>query len=266
MDEYRVTQGADVILDDRMAQDTGRFKTKSEAEEATGQLTERLQVLQELLWAENKHRLLLVLQGMDASGKDSAVRHVFSGVNPVGVKVISFKAPTVEELARDYLWRIHRHVPGNGEIAIFNRSHYEDVGVVRVKQLVPESVWRRRYEQINAFEKMLAEEGTTILKFFLHITKDEQRKQLQERIDDPTKWWKFNPGDLAERARWDDYMTAYSEAISATSTEWAPWYVLPTNHRWYRDNLLASVIVETLDGFGMSYPEPTEDLTGVVVE
>ena len=223
-----------------LAEDTGEFRSKSEAKKETDLLNDRLQDLQELLWAEHRHRLLLVLQGMDASGKDSAVRHVFSGVNPAGVKVISFKAPTTEELAHDYLWRIHRHMPGNGEIAIFNRSHYEDVGVVRVKQLVPESVWRRRYEHINAFEKMLAEEGTTILKFFLHISKDEQRKQLQERVDDPTKRWKFNPGDLAERARWDDYMTAYGEAISTTSTPWAPWYVVPTNRRWYRDYVLST--------------------------
>jgi PPK2 family polyphosphate:nucleotide phosphotransferase len=266
MDAYRIDQGTKVILDDRMAEDTGEFHSKSDAKKETDRLNERLQDLQELLWAEHRHRLLLVLQGMDASGKDSAVRHVFSGVNPAGVKVVSFKAPSPEELAHDYLWRIHRHVPGNGEIVIFNRSHYEDVGVVRVKQLVPESVWRPRYEQINAFEKMLAAEGTTILKIFLHISKDEQRKQLQERIDDPTKWWKFNPGDLAERARWDDYMAAYGETISTTSTSWAPWYVVPTNHRWYRDYVLSSIVVETLDGFGMSYPEPVEDLTGVVVE
>jgi PPK2 family polyphosphate:nucleotide phosphotransferase len=266
MDVYRIDQGTKVILDDRMADDTGEFSSKSEAKKETGRLNEHLQDLQDLLWAEHQHRVLLVLQGMDASGKDSAVRHVFAGVNPAGVKVISFKAPTPEELAHDYLWRIHRHVPGDGEIAVFNRSHYEDVGVVRVKQLVPESVWRPRFEQINAFEKMLAEEGTIILKFFLHISKDEQRKQLQERLDDPTKRWKFNPGDLAERARWDDYMAAYGEAISTTSTPWAPWYVVPTNHRWYRDYVLSSVIVATLDGLKMSYPEPLEELEGVVVK
>jgi PPK2 family polyphosphate:nucleotide phosphotransferase len=203
---------------------------------------------------------------MDTGGKDGVIRHVFNGVNPQGVKVAAFKRPTPQELAHDYLWRVHPHVPGDGEIAIFNRSHYEDVLVVRVHDLVPEERWSKRYEQINAFEKLLADEGTTIVKFFLHISKDEQRERLQARLDDATKHWKFSLGDLDERKLWDSYQGAYREAIARTSTEWAPWHVIPADRKWFRNLAISSVLVRTLEDLELAYPESEEDLTGVVVE
>jgi PPK2 family polyphosphate:nucleotide phosphotransferase len=229
-------------------------------------LTNRLETLQELLYAQAKHKILIVLQAMDAGGKDGTIRHVFEGVNPQGVKVAGFKVPTPQELAHDYLWRIHQHTPGNGEIVIFNRSHYEDVLVVRVHELVPPSVWRKRYAQINDFERMLVEEGTTVLKFFLHISPDEQKERLQARLDDPTKHWKFSSGDLKERKRWPDYVKAYEAVLSRTSTEWAPWHIVPANRKWYRNLVIATTIVETLEGLKMSYPEPEENLENVVIE
>jgi PPK2 family polyphosphate:nucleotide phosphotransferase len=191
---------------------------------------------------------------------------VFSGINPQGVHVASFKAPTAEELDHDFLCRIHSQVPGKGELVIFNRSHYEDVLVVRVHQLVPEDVWRRRYAEINNFERMLAEEGTVILKFYLNVSRDEQKKRLQERLDDPKKRWKFNAGDLKERALWDDYISAYQDAINETSTKWAPWYVIPANRNWYRNLAVASVIVQALEDLKMKYPEPAEDLDKIVIQ
>ncbi len=191
---------------------------------------------------------------------------MFDGVNPQGVKVASFKRPTPEELAHDYLWRVHPHVPGNGEMTIFNRSHYEDVLVVRVHDLVPEDRWSKRYDHINDFERLLADEGTTIVKFFLHISKDEQKERLQARLDDPDKHWKFSLGDLDERRRWPDYQAAFEAALSKTSTDWAPWYVVPADRKWFRDLVIGSVLVETLEGLGLEYPPPEDDLTGVVVE
>ncbi|MCS7060028.1 MAG: polyphosphate kinase 2 family protein [Anaerolineae bacterium] len=239
---------------------------KDDAKQELDTLANRLEVLQELLYAENKHKLLIVLQGMDTSGKDGVIRHVFEGVNPQGVRVANFKAPTPLELSRDYLWRVHAHAPGRGEMVIFNRSHYEDVLIVRVHGLVPEAVWRRRYDHINAFERMLADEGATILKFFLHISKEEQKKRLQARLDDPTKRWKFNVGDLKERARWADYMHAYEDVLSLTSTDWAPWYVVPSDVKWYRNLVIAQVIVGALERLEMRYPSPKEDLSKVVIE
>ena len=266
MDRYRVEAGGGFSLDDFDPDDRGEFEDKTAAKSEIERLTKRLEELQELLWAEHRHRLLVVLQGIDASGKDGAIRHVFEGVNPAGVRVKGFKVPTEEEAAHDYLWRVHPHVPGNGEIAIFNRSYYEDVLVVRVRELVPKDVWSRRYAHIAAFEQMLVDEGTTILKFYLHISKEEQRKQLQERLDDPSKRWKFRKGDLEERKLWDRYMEAYQEALARTSTEAAPWYVVPANRRWYRDVVMGRVLVDTMEGFDMKYPEPEEDLSGIVVE
>jgi PPK2 family polyphosphate:nucleotide phosphotransferase len=180
--------------------------------------------------------------------------------------VVSFKVPTQEELDHDFLWRVHRQVPAKGETVIFNRSHYEDVLVVRVHELVPEDVWRKRYDEINAFEKMLTQEGTTILKFFLYISKDEQKKRLQARLDDPTKHWKFSAADLKERERWSDYMAAYEEALSKTSTAWAPWYIVPANTKWYRNLVVATTIINSLEGLGMQYPEPEADLSSIKVE
>jgi len=202
---------------------------------------------------------------MDAGGKDGTIRKVFGGLNPQGVTVTSFKQPTARELGHDYLWRVHRHTPGAGKIGVFNRSHYEDVLIVRVLGLVPEVRWRRRYRHINEFERLLAEEGTTILKFFLHVSKDEQRQRLQARLDNPEKIWKFNSGDLAQSETWDAYMAAYTEMLGRTSTEAAPWYVVPADHKWYRDVVIASVVAETLESMGLSYPAPEAGLEGVVV-
>jgi PPK2 family polyphosphate:nucleotide phosphotransferase len=202
---------------------------------------------------------------MDTGGKDGTIRHVFDGVNPQGVKVASFKKPTPRELAHDYLWRVHPHTPGNGEIVIFNRSHYEDVLVVRVHELVPKKVWNRRYEQINDFERRLAEEGTTILKFFLHISKQEQKERLRARLDEPDKNWKFSSGDLAERALWDDYQQAYEDVLSNTSTKWAPWYIIPADQKWFRNLLISQILVDTLERLKMRYPEAEEGLDGVVI-
>ena len=218
------------------------------------------------MYAEQKHKVLVVLQGMDTSGKDGVIRHVFEGVNPQGVKVASFKVPTPEELAHDYLWRIHKQTPGKGELVIFNRSHYEDVLVVRVHDLVEKDVWSRRYDQINHFERMLADEGTIILKFFLHISLDEQKKRLQDRLDNPDKHWKFSVGDLKERKLWSEYVKAYEDVLQKTSTEWAPWYLVPANHKWYRDLVIGTILVDTLKGLNMKYPQPADDLSKIVIE
>ncbi|NPV55326.1 MAG: polyphosphate kinase 2 family protein [Anaerolineae bacterium] len=264
MERYRVKPGDKVDLDKWDSQDTGAYQgNKSDGKDRLEELTAELEELQELLFAENKHKVLVVLQGMDTSGKDGVIRHVFEGVNPQGVRVAGFKVPTPQELAHDYFWRVHQQVPGNGEIVIFNRSHYEDVLVVRVHGLVPPARWKKRYDQINAFEKMLAEEGTTILKFFLHVDPEEQRQRLLARLDDPSKHWKFNPGDLKERERWGEYQQAYEDALGKTSTAWAPWYIVPANKKWYRNLVIASVLVETLKGFDMKLEAQLEDVPGL---
>lgn len=267
MDRYRVAPETSIDLSQWDPADHSAFEgDKTAGREATKKLNKRLEALQELLYAEGKHKVLIVLQAMDTGGKDGVIRHVFDGVNPQGVKVASFKRPTPEELAHDYLWRVHKVTPATGEIVIFNRSHYEDVLVVRVHNLVPSDVWSRRYDQINAFERQLAEEGTTILKFFLHIDKDEQKERLQARLDDPEKRWKFAKGDLAERARWDDYQAAYEALLSRTSTPYAPWYIIPANRKWYRNLLISQVLVDALEGLQMRYPQPEADLDGIVIE
>ncbi len=247
--------------------DTGDFKGgKKEGLAELEKLNDKLESLQELLFAEHKHKVLVVLQAMDTGGKDGVIRRVFDGVNPAGVRVVSFKAPTAEELDHDYLWRVHKGVPGKGEMVIFNRSHYEDVLVVRVHNLVPPEVWGRRFDQINEFERLLAENGTTILKFYLHIDLDEQKARLQARLDDPTKRWKFRLGDLEERKKWNDYMQAYEDVLSKNSTEHAPWYIVPANRKWFRDLFITSVLVDTLESLKMKYPESEENLDGVVIE
>jgi PPK2 family polyphosphate:nucleotide phosphotransferase len=267
MKQHLVEPGKKIKLAERDPQDTGDFKGgKEECLKEIAKLNEKLQELQELLYAEGKHKVLVVLQAMDTGGKDGTIRRVFDGVNPQGVKVASFKVPTPEELAHDYLWRVHKVTPANGEMVIFNRSHYEDVLVVRVHEYVPKTVWLKRYDQINEFEKLLAENGTTIVKFFLHISKDEQKERLQARLDDPTKHWKFSLGDLGERKLWDDYQSAYEDALNKTSTEHAPWYVVPANRKWYRDLVISTVLVDTLKGLKMEYPKPEDDLSSVVVE
>jgi PPK2 family polyphosphate:nucleotide phosphotransferase len=232
---------------------------KNEGRKQLLELNHRLEELQELLHAEHKHKVLIVLQAMDTGGKDGTIRHVFEGVNPQGVRVASFKKPTPEELGHDFLWRVHKQVPGRGEIVIYNRSHYEDVLVVRVHDLAPKGVWSKRYDHINDFERMLVDEGTTILKFFLHIDLDEQKERLQARLDEPNKRWKFNPADLEERKLWPKYVKAYEDAISKTSTDWAPWYVVPANRKWYRNLVVGTVIIEALEDLNMRYPEPEFD-------
>jgi PPK2 family polyphosphate:nucleotide phosphotransferase len=243
------------------ADSSGGLKSK---EDATGLLEKniaRLAQLQYRLAAENKRALLVILQAMDAGGKDGTIRHVMSGLNPQGCRVTSFKVPAGEETQHDFLWRIHRAVPRFGEIGIFNRSQYEDVLVARVHRLVPKAVWSRRYEQINAFEKMLHENGTTILKFYLHISPDEQKKRLEARIDDTSKNWKISPADFAERKLWADYQEAYEDAIRNCSTEWAPWFVIPANKKWFRNAAVSAIIAETLDGMNPKAPKPAADLS-----
>lgn len=239
---------------------------KDNARAELEQLRARLETLQELLYAEGKHKLLIVLQAMDTAGKDSTIRMVFDGVNPQGVKVANFKAPTTEELAHDFLWRVHAKTPAKGEIVIFNRSHYEDVLITRVNGWISADLCKTRYRQINAFEEFLSENGTTILKFYLHISKDEQKQRLIERRDTPSKQWKFNPGDLASRSQWDNYMAAYTDAIAATSTRHAPWFVVPANSKLQRNLVISNVICDTLEGLKMDYPKAAEGLEKIVVE
>jgi PPK2 family polyphosphate:nucleotide phosphotransferase len=261
----RVRPGSKIRLGDVDAGGThGREKQAAAAElqKGLGRLTD----LQDRLWAEQKHPVLIVLQGIDAAGKDGSVKHVMSAFNPMGCIVTSFKVPTPVELAHDYLWRVHQRVPGKGEIGIFNRSHYEDVLVVRVHDIVPKKVWSRRFDQINAFEELLTSSGTTIIKFFLWIDRDEQKARFQERLDNPDKRWKFRIGDLAERKLWDDYVSADEEVLRRTSTDTAPWYVIPANRNWFRNLAIANIVADTLDELNPRYPPPPEDLTGVVIE
>jgi PPK2 family polyphosphate:nucleotide phosphotransferase len=259
MDQYRVSPGSNVKLSDFAT----RYEDDLDKKEGKAQLAEKavaLSQLQELLYAEHKHKVLIVLQGIDTSGKDSTIRHVFGDVNPQGTKVANFKVPTEKELDHEYLWRVHPHTPGKGEIVIFNRSHYEDVLVVRVHGLVPEKVWKKRYDHINAFERLLADEGTTILKFFLNVSKEEQARRFLARLDEPEKRWKFNPGDLEEREYWDDYNKAYEDMLSKTSTDWAPWYVIPSDRKWYRNLAVATVILKTLQNLDMQFPEEVPEI------
>jgi PPK2 family polyphosphate:nucleotide phosphotransferase len=238
---------------------------RTQAEEKLAELNGRLEALQTLLWAQDKERVLVVLQAMDAGGKDGTIRRVFEGVDPSGVRVASFKKPTEPELSRDYLWRVHQQVPARGELVIFNRSHYEDVLVVRVMELVPEERWKRRFRHIAEFERMLADEGTTIVKLFLHISKEEQRKRLQARLAEPDKNWKFDPADLEPRARWAQYQKAFEEVISATSTAEAPWYVIPSDRKWYRNLAVSEILVRTLEDLKMSYPPAPRGIADMVI-
>jgi PPK2 family polyphosphate:nucleotide phosphotransferase len=264
---YLLKPGTKVDLGKWNPSATDEFKGgKEEAAPILQNLIKELDALQEKLYAEQKQRILVVLQAMDTGGKDGVVRHVFGGVNPQGVRVSSFKIPTPPELAHDYLWRVHAQTPGKGEIVIFNRSHYEDVLVVRVHNIIPEDVWSRRFNQINAFEKTLVEEGTTILKFFLHISQAEQKQRLLDRLKDDTKQWKFNPGDLKERALWKDYMQAYEDVLNKTSTEYAPWYLIPADKKWYRDLVITSILVDTLKQLKIDYPRPDFDAAAMIKE
>jgi PPK2 family polyphosphate:nucleotide phosphotransferase len=261
MDRYRVKPSEKIKLVNFDPEDKSGFDGGKEAGEAKlTTLIQELDRLQDVLYAEHKQKILIVLQAMDTAGKDGIIRRVFEGVNPVGVRVTSFKVPTPPEADHDYLWRIHAQVPAKGEMMIFNRSHYEQVLVVRVHNLEPTENWQRHYQQICDFERMLVEEGVTILKFFLNITKGEQRRRLLERIDMPEKRWKFSSADLSERKLWDQYMLAYQDLLTETSTARAPWYIVPSNHNWYRDLVVASVLVKCLEDLDMHYPQPAEDV------
>ncbi len=244
---------------------TGSYNKKDDTKKPLKKLHKELLELQEILYAENKHALLIILQGMDTCGKDGTIRKVMAGINVQGCEVVNFKAPTVDELSRDYLWRVHKSVPPKGKIGIFNRSHYEDVLVVRVHDLVPKSVWKKRYQQINDFERMLVENGTVILKFFLNISKDEQKERLESRINTPSKHWKVNEADFHERTYWDDYMQAYEVVLEKCSTEWAPWYIIPANKKWYRDLVITERIVKTLQDLKMKFPEPNTDVSKLTI-
>ena len=261
----KVKPGQKVNLKDIDPNDTGKIK-KDEAGKLHNQNIERMAELQNILYAQGQHALLIVLQAMDAGGKDGAIRKIMSGVNPQGVHVTSFKKPTEEELAHDFLWRIHKVVPPRGMIGIFNRSHYEDVLIVRVHNLVPKKVWQARYQHINNFEQLLADSGVTILKFYLHISKEEQKERFQARLNQPHKRWKFNPGDLKERALWDNYTQALEDAFANCSSKAAPWYIIPANKKWYRNLLISETIVKTLESLKLKYPDPVEGLDDIVIE
>ena len=265
-DRFIVSPGTPFKIADRDPADTaGAPGDKKATTKVLEELSERVAGLQERLYAESKQSLLVVLQAMDAGGKDGTVKHVFTGANPQGVRVTSFKQPTADELARDFLWRVHAAVPPHGYIGIFNRSHYEDVLIARVHELVEESVWRRRYRHINHFESLLHDAGTRVVKLFLHISPEEQAERLQKRLDDPEKRWKFQRGDLAERARWDEYQAAYEEAIARTSTEHAPWYVVPGDRKWFRNWAVSRIVIEALEDMDPQYPKPVADLDGITV-
>lgn len=241
-------------------------KRDPEVKRRTDEARDRMYDLQERLYAEGKQSLLIVLQALDTGGKDGTIGHVMRGMNPAGCRVASFKVPSSEELAHDFLWRIHQQAPRKGEIVVFNRSHYEDVLVVRVHELVPERVWRRRYQQINEFEQLLHESGTRIVKLFLYISKDEQRERLQARLDDPEKQWKFRPADLAERGRWDDYIAAYEDALSECSTPIAPWHIIPANRKWYRNMIVAEIVDAALAEMDPQFPAVDFDPSAVVID
>jgi len=234
--------------------------------ERLAEIGPRLDTLQDVLYAEHRRKVLVVLQGMDTSGKDGTVRSVFREMDPLGLRVVGFKAPTPQELAHDYLWRVHAQTPGSGEIVIFNRSHYEDVLITRVHGMINAAECKRRYGHINAFEQMLADTGTTIIKCFLHISKDEQRARLQGRVDNPDKHWKFDPSDISERELWDDYQSAYEDAINATATPHAPWYVIPANSKTHRNLMVAEILLQTLEAMKPKYPVGNPEVAGLRIE
>jgi PPK2 family polyphosphate:nucleotide phosphotransferase len=259
--ELMVRPGKHVRLSHYDPEDTFGYEKGPETKKLLDKNLARLDDLQSLLYAENKHALLIVLQGMDAAGKDGTIRHVMSGVNPQGCDVSQFKVPSHEESEHDYLWRAHLAAPERGKIGIFNRSYYEDVLIVRVHKLVSEDVWKKRYEQINRFESLLTANSIAILKLYLHISKDEQKKRFQERLDDPSHQWKLSPADLAERKYWNDYTEAYEAALTKCGTESAPWYIIPSNHKWFRNLAVSRIIEKTLQDFRMKYPKPSFDFS-----
>ena len=258
MKDYQVKPGSKLILSRLDTDDTGDYRKtdqgKEKAQAVTAQLTSKLAALQERLYANGNRALLIVLQGMDTSGKDGTIRSVMSGVNPQGCKVVTFKTPSTEELSHDFLWRVHQKAPTKGQIGIFNRSHYEDVLITRVHGLIPNKVVRQRFNQIVEFEELLSESGTVIIKFFLHISKDEQKERLEERIRNPEKRWKFNDGDIEERKLWENYMTAFEAMMAATSTNQSPWHIVPANRKWYRNLVIAERVVDALENMKLKIP------------
>jgi PPK2 family polyphosphate:nucleotide phosphotransferase len=267
VERYRIKPGADLDLGKIDTSEKTAFEsvTKDSFQPVLDRQMNELRELQKVLYAQNKHRVLVVVQAMDTGGKDGCIKSVFAGIDPQGIRVQAFKKPSEEELARDFLWRIHQEVPRNGGLVIFNRSHYEDIIAVRVKKIFADEVWKRRQRHVVEFERMLAEEGTTIVKIFLHISKDEQKRRLESRLANPGKYWKFNPDDLADRARWSDFMKAYEEVISKTSTADAPWYVVPANRKWYRNLVVAQIMIDTLKGLKMEFPKIDWDPKSIVV-
>jgi PPK2 family polyphosphate:nucleotide phosphotransferase len=262
----KVEPGKKVHIKDWDPNDTLDVKDKDESEEILEGNALRLAELQYLLYAENKQAVLVVLQGMDGSGKDGTIRHVMSRINPQGCSVTGFKAPSVQEAGHDFLWRIHHAVPRRGEIGIFNRSHYEDVLVVRVHDLVPKWIWSKRYDQINAFEKLLSENNVKILKFFLHISKEKQKEKFIERLEDPKEHWKFNPEDLEKRKLWGEYMEAYEDILERCSTPWAPWFVIPSDKKWFRNLAVSQILVKALEGLNMKFPVSPFDLSKIKID
>jgi PPK2 family polyphosphate:nucleotide phosphotransferase len=265
LEGMRIEPGAHPKLADRDAAARPYGLGKQQGLTRLTEQVRKLGVLHARLAAEGSRALLLVLQGVDASGKDGTIRSVLASVNPQGCRIVSFKVPTATDLAHDYLWRVHAVCPQRGELGIFNRSHYEDVIAVRVRKLATEEVWRRRYEHIRAFEQLLADEGTTVVKVYLHVSKEEQGKRLQERLDDPEKRWKFRLGDLDDRERWDEFTEAYEDAIRETSTDWAPWHVVPADRNWLRNLAVAEILVEALDRLDPEFPPPDPQLEGIEV-
>jgi PPK2 family polyphosphate:nucleotide phosphotransferase len=261
--KFIVQPGAKVHLAKIDASYTGEHETHAKAAPEIEKHRERMDKLQYLLYADGQQSLLVVLQALDAAGKDGTIRHVFSGVNPQGTSVIGFKQPSPREAAHDFLWRVHQHTPGKGEIVIFNRSHYEDVLVVRVHKLVPKSVWSKRYDLINDFEGMLAANGTRVLKFYLHISPEEQLSRFAQRLDDPSRRWKISESDYSERKLWPAYVEAYEDALASTSKKYAPWYIIPSNHKWFRNLAVSQIIADTMDEMGLKLPPTRVDLADI---
>ena len=242
----------------------GKHESRKAALPEIHENVQKMDELQYLMYAEKKHSLLIVLQGLDAAGKDGTVRHVFTGMNPAGCVCVNFKQPTAKELAHDFLWRVHPHAPAKGSVVIFNRSHYEDVLVARVHGFVPEKVWSKRYDQINDFEQLIAtENNTTILKFFLHISKEEQLARFEKRLDAPNRQWKISESDYKERDYWDDYTKAFEDVLNKTSMEHAPWFIIPSNHKWFRDLAISQIIVRYMEDMEMEFPKPTVNLAEI---
>lgn len=265
LDDYRVKPDERVKLD-RTPTRYGGPLDKEQGKQLLAHEHQRMIALQEKLYAEGKQGLLIVFQAMDAAGKDSTVRHVFNPLDAAGCHVTSFKAPSKEELAHDYLWRVHHHTPARGDLAVFNRSHYEELLIVRVKGWQPPDVWAKRYDHINHFEQMLTDEGTTIVKFYLHISKDYQKQRLQRRLDRPEKHWKFNPEDLLERAHWDDYQHAFEDVFEKCSPKHAPWHIIPAERRWARNLIVAKIVADTMEAMNPQIPAPTFDPSAIVIE